>query len=276
MRGVAHVDIMIKKLLSALMLWGLMAPASVAQSVTPATGEILHGWVQPDGTRMAAVRITLAPGWKTYWRSPGDAGIPPQFDWSGSRNLRGVGITWPAPQIYPQNGMQTIGYKDELVLPLTIAPRTSGKPVHLRAQMDLGVCKDICVPFQLSLKATLSDLSTKATPAIAAALAAQPYSAREAGVRAATCALRPTTDGLQIKAQVTMPPMGGDEVVIIEPGQPELWMSATDVARRGSQLTATGEMMAAGGGAIALDRSDIVITVLSKTGAVEIKGCSAG
>lgn len=271
----AHQEAMRKRLLiTALVALGLALPLA-AQSTVPATGEILPGWTRADGSRVAAIRIKLAPGWKTYWRSPGDAGIPPQFDWSGSGNLRGLDVTWPAPRIYPQNGMQTIGYKDELVLPLIIAPRKSGKPVKLRAQMDLGVCKDICMPFNLSLKATLSESTTKPTPAIAAALAARPYSASEAGVRAATCGLRPTEDGLEIKATLRMPATGGREVVVIEPGQPDLWMSQTDVARKGGTLVATGDIVPPRGKAVVLDRSAIVITVIGQKQVVEIKGCKA-
>ncbi len=267
---------MIKRILTAA-LFGLASTLPLAaQSVTPATGEILQGWTRADGTRIAAIRITLAPGWKTYWRSPGDAGIPPQFDWSGSANLRGVGITWPAPGVYPQNGMQTIGYKDELVLPLTIAPRRAGKPVKLRATLDIGVCKDICVPFQMSLSETLNTDTTKPTPAIAAALAERPYTAKEAGVRRSICNLRPNADGFEIEARVIMPSAGGREVVIIEPGDATLWMSPTDVTRTGGQLIATGDIVTPDGRAVALDRSRITITVLGSKQAVEIKGCTAG
>ncbi|MGB3246461.1 MAG: protein-disulfide reductase DsbD domain-containing protein [Sulfitobacter sp.] len=267
---------MIKTFVSALALGLTLALPLAAQSsgVSPATGEIMTGWQQADGTRIAAIRIKLAPGWKTYWRSPGDAGIPPHFDWSGSTNLRGVGITWPAPKVYPQNGMQTIGYKDELVLPITISARNPGKPVRLRAALDIGVCKDICVPFQISLKATLEGAVTTPTPAIAAALAARPYSAKEAGVRSTTCALRATTNGFEIEARMNMPAMGGNEVVVIEPGDPALWMSQTQVHRSGGHLVATGTLDAGGTQAIALDRSAITITVLGKNQAVEIKGCT--
>lgn len=249
-----------------------------AQSMVeiPVSGEIIEGWEQPDGARMAAIRITLAPGWKTYWRSPGDAGIPPQIDWSGSRNLRGVGMTWPAPTVYRHNGMNAVGYKDALVLPITIAPRQAGKPVKLRATLDIGVCNDVCMPFSMKLDATLDGTSTKPTPVIAAALAQRPYSAEEAGVRAATCALRPIEDGFEITATLNMPHTGGSEHVVIEPGQPGLWMSETDTARSAQTLTAKADMIPTQDTAVAIDRSKIVITVLGKNQAVEIKGCTPG
>ncbi len=267
---------MIRTVLSALALCLAVITPLAAQTGAnqPAVAEILHGWVQSDGTRMAAIRIRLAPGWKTYWRSPGDAGIPPQFDWSRSRNLEAVSIIWPAPGVYPQNGMRTIGYKDELVLPLAIAPRNAARPVRLRVRLDIGVCEDICVPFQMTVSGVLDGAATKPTPAIASALATRPYSAKEAGVRKATCTLRPTADGMEISTKLTMPPTGGKEVVVIEPGQPGVWMSETDVTRSGNTLTAIGDMVPPQGRALALDRSKITITVLGQKQAVEIKGCA--
>lgn len=239
----------------------------------PAVADILPGWVQANGTRMAAIRIDLAPGWKTYWRSPGDAGIPPHFDWSRSRNLAGVSILWPAPKVYPQNGMRTIGYKDQLVLPIAVAPRNAAKPVRLRVKLDIGVCHDICVPYQITVDGMLNTTSQTPTPAIAAALAERPYSAKEARVRGATCRLRPSADGMEIEANITMPPIGGSEVVVIEPNQTGLWMSETDTRRAGNRLTATGDLVPTSGQAVALDRSAITITVLGASQAVEINGC---
>ena len=98
---------------------------------------MLHGWVNSDGTRTAALHLDLAPGWKTYWRAPGDAGIPPRFDWRGSSNVGTVAITWPTPSVFDQNGMRSVGYEDVLTIPLRIEPRTPGEPVRLRAKMGM-------------------------------------------------------------------------------------------------------------------------------------------
>lgn len=269
---------MIKRILSALSICAVGALPLSAQDKfdMPVTGEILQGWQQADGTRMAAIRLTLAPGWKTYWRSPGDAGIPPQFDWSRSRNLGSVSITWPAPKVYREGGVLTIGYKDELVLPISLAPRKAGDPIEVNTTLDIGVCSDICIPHQMKLTATIADSNTTVAPKIAAALAARAYTAKEGGVRSATCALRPTADGLEITAQLSLPSLGAGEVVVIEPGQPNIWMSETDVSRSGRNLTATGDLMASSGGAIAIDRSRVKITVISGSTAVEIIGCTPG
>ncbi|MFT6675472.1 MAG: DsbC/DsbD-like thiol-disulfide interchange protein [Sulfitobacter sp.] len=268
---------MIKRFLAALALCCAIALPVWAQDAfeIPVTGEILTGWQQRDGSRVAAIRLTLHEGWKTYWRTPGDAGIPPEFDWSKSDNLKAVKIIWPRPKVFSQSGMRSIGYSHEVVLPLAIAPRTTDKPVTLRAKLDIGVCSDICVPQELTLTAVLDSSSQKPTAVIAAALAARPYSGKDAGVTSAKCGLRPGADGLQITAKLALPDTGGQEVVVIETPNPDLWMSETKASRSGTLLTATARLASVSGGAVAVNRSDLVITVLGKNHAVEIKGCSA-
>lgn len=85
--------------------------------------EVLDGGMTPRGTYMGALRVKLQPGWKTYWRAPGDAGIPPSFSWRGARNVGALSITWPAPEVFLTSGYRTIGYHDQLVLPVEITPR---------------------------------------------------------------------------------------------------------------------------------------------------------
>lgn len=237
--------------------------------------EVLDGGKSANGTYQGALHLTLKDGWKTYWRAPGDAGIPPQFDWSRSRNVGDIAITWPAPYVFDQNGLQSIGYKDQLVLPIEITPKNPAKPVRLRGEMDLGVCKDVCVPGRLDFDHTLNAEAGR-NPAIAAALAARPFSASEAGVAGANCVLTPTSDGLRIEAHITMPSAGGAEVAVIEPGNPTLWASQSDTERRGGTLVASSEVVSASGGVFALDRSEVRITVLGANHAVDIIGCSAG
>jgi DsbC/DsbD-like thiol-disulfide interchange protein len=243
---------------------------------TPVTAEVLEGWVQQDGSRMAGLRLQLAPGWKTYWRAPGDAGIPPRFDWSGSRNMSTVAVTWPTPKVFDQNGMRSIGYSDTLVIPLRIEPAEGSKPVRLKAEMELGVCSDVCVPYELNFDALIDEEERKPTPAIAAALAQQPYTAQEAGVRSTRCTISPTPDGVQVEARITMPSAGNPEHVVIEPGPGNLWVSEAKTRRHGDAVVAISEMVNVNGGPIALDRSSIRITVLGSKHAVDIRGCSAG
>jgi len=266
---------MIKTLLCATALTASLTPAFAADPVgTPVTTTLIDGWVQPDGTRISAIQLTLAPGWKTYWRAPGDAGIPPEFNWRGSRNLNGVAISWPTPQVFEQNGMRSVGYAHQVILPLAISPKQAGKPVQINLSMDIGVCKDICVPETLSISGVLDADGRVPLPAIAAALAEQPYSATESGAKGATCALTPSEDGLKITARLNLPATGGTEHVVIEAGSPDIWVSEATTSRSGNILTAQAEMIRSSDGALAIDRSAIRFTVLGSSHAVDLHGCT--
>jgi DsbC/DsbD-like thiol-disulfide interchange protein len=94
----------------------------------------------------AGVQIRLAEGWKTYWRYPGDSGIPPRFDFSRSRNVKSVVVRWPAPQRLTDESGTSIGYKHEVVFPLEIVPQDAAKPVELALGIDYAVCEKLCVP----------------------------------------------------------------------------------------------------------------------------------
>lgn len=242
----------------------------------PVTAQVLPGWVQADGTRMAAVHLSMEPGWKTYWRAPGDAGIPPRFDWSGSRNLESVAVSWPTPEVFEDNGMRSIGYANELVIPVRMVLKEGNQPVDVQLTMDIGICSDICIPHRLTFEQTIDNGDTRPTPAIAAALAQSPYSAREAGVTAAKCRIEPTQDGLRIEARVTVPSTGASEVMVIEPGLGDVWVSESDTRRAGSDVIAVSEMIHVNGGPIALDRSAIRLTVLGSNHAVDVRGCTPG
>ncbi len=96
----------------------------------------------------AGVEIRLAPGWKTYWRYPGDSGVPPHFDFDKSENLKSVQVAWPAPQRFTDADGSFIGYRDNVLFPLSIEPKDAGKPVVLRLTLDYAICEKVCIPVQ--------------------------------------------------------------------------------------------------------------------------------
>ncbi len=104
---------------------------------------------------MLGLEVELAPGWKTYWRSPGDAGIPPHLEWEGSRNLKEVDFQWPAPHRFSYYGIDTFGYEDQIIYPIEVQPTEVGKPVFLQASVDLLVCEDVCIPHNLAVSLDL-------------------------------------------------------------------------------------------------------------------------
>jgi DsbC/DsbD-like thiol-disulfide interchange protein len=124
-----------------------------------------------DGPR-AGVEIRLEKGWKTYWRYPGDAGVPPRFDWSASENLKSAQIEWPAPTMFvDESGSKSVGYHDRIVFPVSIAPADVGQPIKLHLKLDFAVCEKLCVPAKAEAELTIpvegGDLSEAIEQAIA-------------------------------------------------------------------------------------------------------------
>jgi DsbC/DsbD-like thiol-disulfide interchange protein len=261
-------------LLIAFALFGMPASAQSTQQIDNLEAALLPGWQTDSGSHMAALQLSLAPGWKTYWRSPGEAGLPPLFNWSGSENIKSVRIHWPTPSVFHTNGMQSIGYHDGVVFPLEVTAVDPTKPVHLRAQVDLGICREVCLPASIDLSA---DLTGPGAPdrAINAALAAQPEAAANAGLASVHCAVDPIADGLRITATMDLPSIGSTETVAFEAGQPDVWVAEATTTRTGSQLVSFTDMVAPSGAPFALDRSKMVLTVITENRAVEIHGCPA-
>ena len=109
-----------------------------------------------------ALHIVLQPGWKTYWRSPGDAGYPPQVDVAGSTNVARAELLWPVPHRFQLFGLQTFGYGEEVAFPLMVTPEHPGQAIALKAKIRYLVCEQICVPQEGSLALDLP--SGAATP----------------------------------------------------------------------------------------------------------------
>jgi len=270
---------LMRALLLGLGLSALAALPAAAQALEAPEGmaraEILPGWRTAEGTHVAALRIVLAPGWKTYWRAPGEAGIPPRFGWAGSRNLAALRMHWPRPEVYDVNGLRAIGYHGELVLPIEFTPERADRPVRLKMALEFGVCRDICVPVAVRLTAELP-AGGGPDARIEAALAARPRTAGEAGVGTVRCTVEPISDGLRLTARIDMPSLGPGEVAVFELPDQSIWVSEAEGRREGGLLVAASDLVPPSAAPFALDRSQILITVLGPDRAVEIAGCSGG
>ncbi len=135
--------------------------ASATDATTWSEGEysqvrLVGGGPQPDTPALlAGVEIRMDEGWKTYWRNPGDSGVPPSFDWSGSTNLKKAEVLYPAPHRFSEAGGTAIGYSGDVIFPVKITPEREGEPVQLKLAMEYGICKTLCVPNQAELTLTL-------------------------------------------------------------------------------------------------------------------------
>lgn len=106
---------------------------------------------------VAGIQVQLDEGWKTYWRNPGDAGLPPNFDWSGSQNLKSARVLWPAPHRFKDSAGTSYGYKTQVIFPVVIEPKDPDRPVDLRLRLEYAVCADICIPAEADLELQTGD-----------------------------------------------------------------------------------------------------------------------
>lgn len=239
--------------------------------------EIIPGWKRDDGWYMAAIRVRLAPGWKTYWRQPGANGIAPRFDWSGSSNLDQVGYFWPTPDVFNDYGTRTIGYEAELVLPVLLKPRDDGKQIGARLTMEYGVCKDICVPVRSSHGGSFGNQPAANRAVIEKAVSMRPRSGRAAGMTAAKCNLSRDGNVYVLTAQLDFSTALKElRAVVVESGSSDIWVSAADHQRNGTRLSIEADLQNYGGGPMALRRENIRFTLIGPDHSVDIRGCEAG
>ena len=109
----------------------------------------------PEAGRIdGGIEIVLDPGWYTYWRSPGEAGVPPVFDFSGSENVADVQVLYPAPERYDDGFSISLIYRDEVVFPLVVTPVDATRAVTLNLAARYGVCRDVCIPTEAAATLT--------------------------------------------------------------------------------------------------------------------------
>jgi DsbC/DsbD-like thiol-disulfide interchange protein len=183
--------LILKRLALALLVAGTMGWSDSAGPVASDwfqgfnnKARLVAGTAARDGEPglYAGVEVSMPAGWKTYWRSPGDAGgVPPEFDWQGSDNLAAARVLYPAPHRLHDKAGDVVGYKDGVVFPVLLTPKDKGAPVKLQGKVSYGVCKDICIPAEAELQIIIPpDVGT--SDALAGVLAQVPGPHPRAGI----------------------------------------------------------------------------------------------
>ncbi len=107
---------------------------------------LIAGAPHGRGLYAAAAEIKLSGAAITYWRTPGDAGVPPAFSFQGSDNLAAAAVAYPAPARIDEQGLEAFGYRGSVTFPIAVTARDPAKPVRLRLTLDYAVCDNICLP----------------------------------------------------------------------------------------------------------------------------------
>lgn len=237
----------------------------------PLTAIRLDGpWRGVDGRFHALLSVDLSPGWKTYWRAPGEAGVPPRFDWSASSGVDRVEVAWPAPRVFGSFGMRTYGYENAVAFPLVVTLAPVDDRARLVGEVTIGVCKEICVfsservELPLRGEAASSSFNKVSNERLAASRMLTPSSGADLGLQLRRChqgeGYRARLDGVMAQngwslALVEDPSTGYvAEANIIEDEQTQIWLEAEWPSR--------------------LREAQPVVTLVGSHGAVELNGCA--
>lgn len=224
-----------------------------------------------DAHLRAGIEIKMQPGWKTYWRYPGDSGVPPHFDFSGSENLKTATVLYPAPHLFTDETGQSLGYKDRIIFPLVISPQQPGKPVRLRLKADYAVCEKLCVPAEGRAELTLTPGDSSQDSALAAAEARVPkqVTAAQLGLT-----VRRTNNGTKPLVAVDLGAPAGNPIDLFVEGPTPQW--ALPIPKR-SQTASAGraqfsfELDGLPPGVDPKGQVDLTFTVVTGERAVEVK-----
>ena len=196
------------------------------------------------------------------------------FDWTGSQNIRAVAFHWPEPSIYVDKGVRTIGYQNELILPISITPSQAGEPVAVKGSVVIGVCEDICIPVEASFNMEITGQNVANQSAIKAALKRQAKSGKAAGLQNVSCEITPIEDGFHIaatlKARNALP---ASTFAVFEFPHSEVWVEQDRTVASGDTLTASANLYTYGDTPLILDRSKIMMTLFGGRRAIELRGC---
>ena len=219
------------------------------------------------------LQLRLSPGWHTYWRTPGDAGVAPTIDWKGSENLAGAEIAWPAPQrLPPLGGLETVGYVNGVVLPIVVTLAHPGAALHLHAEVDYASCKEVCIPYHASLDLTLPPGLAQPGPEaalIAAARTRVPGDLAAAGLALRGSVVAPAQDGavLSVRLASTGAPLRSPDLFV--EGAPDLSPGHPEIVLAQAGRTATLRVPIRGATAASLAGKPLRLTVVDGTRSAE-------
>lgn len=232
--------------------------------------------VGKDAELLLALQVRLEPGWKFYWRTPGDAGIPPRFDWSESKNLDGVDVRWPRPERALEGTLETFVYKDEVILPVAAVPVRPGRPVEARLRLSYGVCKDICIPYEHEMALPIG--AGPATPTMFAdlirrATAAVPSAPDDVGITLDGLKLVGAGTGLAIDVRLSgVNPFDRPDLIVEGPEAFGFGKAQRMAAGAPGELRFRVPVRAQGAAADSLVGAPLTLTLLDGPLAVEISG----
>ena len=178
-------------------------PAVTARLISAEDG------IAPDAASVSlGLALEYGEGWKGYWRTPGEVGLAPEIDWTGSTNLKSAELLWPAPERFEAFGIENFGYSGQVVLPIRATLEDAGHPLKLRARVSLLTCSTVCVPHDFELSLALpqgTGIDTKSAGQIATYAERVPAALENSDIRISVTALDARASALVVVATSDTP-----------------------------------------------------------------------
>ncbi len=234
--------------------------------------EILEGWRKSDGSIVYGLKISLNDGWKTYWHTPGPMGLKPQFNFDGSLNIDSLNVLWPSPKVFGSSGFESIGYENEVILPIIIKAKVISDPINLKIKGIIGICYDVCVPIEFKTQSGLKTISRDINTDLLAALANLPLSPSDLGKNNARCNITFSPTGFKIEADIPYLEKSGSYIFFsIKDFRDALSIEQPTLFTPGKIISASGKWFDTPN--LKLSSDLITITQLNEGQVIEQNGC---
>ncbi len=236
--------------------------------------ELLKGWRQSNGIHYGGLKVKLSPGWKTYWRHPGETGFSPELDWTGSKNLSAVKVLWPHPEIFDDKGLLSFGYKDYVILPIEFTPINTDQLIKAKLNIKLGICEKLCVPVSRSLTTKLRTSKTALDSQIVEYMNKLPRAVSGHELKNIKCEFKVDGKNLMFRSDIEFYNRDiGFKAAIVELPESNIWFALPNIERASNSLGIIAKAEQSEDGAFVLNRNGIIVTLISKNESVYIQGC---
>ena len=238
------------------------------------------GWTQSDAeiVNMSGIHVRLADGWKTYWRAPGEFGLPPRLELARQENIDWLRMHYPKPSVFLDSGVRTIGYAEEVTFPIEVKPVDHQQPVSADMLLHLGVCRDVCVPVTLAIPFRTQPGNLGSLEEIEHALQDGPKRVDTSkGHGLATCSVETSNpdQGYQVTYEVDYEGMIGPKAAaVFESSEAPVWFTDARIQRPSlGKLSVIAHMRTLGKSMVPPPWPDFRVTLISEMDYIEFSGC---
>lgn len=244
----------------------------------PATARVrlLDGGMEAAGAHLVGIEMRLAEGWSTYWRTPGEAGMPLRIDWSRSANLKGAAIAWPAPRQRRMAERDVNVYDGAVILPVWVSATDPSRAVDLRLDLAYGICSEVCIPASASLTLTIpprrGDAETSPYHALlTGALESVPATASTDAASISGTLLTDGDGATWLIADLPLPWTRGEGLTAFVEGPGGIVFAHPEIVGEGDDRRASLRARLSRGRFAANSRSDLRVTLVQGDESVELR-----